>query len=96
MIRRRIHFDVPGRFRSVIYGRWKLIWTPGQTGLLEYELYDMENDPDETTDLYDPSHPELPRLVAMLRGWASDDAEARSPALTPEQEEMLRDLGYLR
>ena len=95
MIRRRIHFDVPGRFRTVIHGRWKLIWTPGQNGPLEYELYDMDNDPDELVDLYSPSHAALPQLAAMLRAWMAEDAGTPPPAITREQEELLRSLGYV-
>jgi arylsulfatase A-like enzyme len=95
MVGRRVQFDVAGRFRAVIQGRWKLIWTPGQVEPLEYELYDLSNDPGEIDDLYDASHPEVPRLVSLLRDWMAGDPGAPTERLTREQEEILRSLGYV-
>lgn len=59
-----------GPVQSVVGGGWKLVyrWTTG-----ERWLYDVVNDPAETTDLYDPEHPQAialgetlwPRVEAM-------------------------------
>ena len=93
-VRRRVHFNVAGRFRSVIQGDWKLIWTPGQIDYLEYELYNLAEDPHETRNLYAPSHPRAQELKKLLRGWlrATDDV-TRTP--TEQDLEALRSLGYV-
>jgi arylsulfatase A-like enzyme len=93
-VRRRVRFDVAGRFRSVIDGDWKLIWTPGQSEDLEYELYNLADDPHETRNLYVPSHPQAQELKKLLSGWlrAMDDV-TRAP--TEQDLEALRLLGYL-
>jgi len=96
---RRIRNDVEGRFRAVILGDWKLIWTPFQSGDLAWELYDLRDDPDETRNLYRPDHPELPRLRAELDAWlarAREQSGFEGNYAIPEQDrETLRALGYL-
>ncbi len=93
-IRRRQRFDVSGRFRTVIDGEWKLIWTPGHSS--PYELYDLSTDPDESNDLYRPDHPRLLSLKTLLRRWYQLGSEQRSKSPpSPEDLEALRSLGYL-
>ena len=91
--------DVEGRFRAVLLGDWKLIWTPFQRGDLEWALYDLRNDPDETRDLYRPDHSELPRLRAALAAWlarAGEHEGFEGQYRLPEQDlETLRALGYV-
>jgi arylsulfatase A-like enzyme len=52
-----------GPVQSVVSAGWKLMyrWTTG-----ERWLYDLANDPTETTNLYDPAHPQAITLEATL------------------------------
>lgn len=94
LIRRRVGFDVAGRFRAVVDGDWKLIWTPGQTPEMEFELYDLASDPGETVDLYRPDHPQARRLAEHLQGWYRiGGGGERQPS--EEDRRRLRSLGYL-
>lgn len=93
-VQRRVNFDVAGRFRAVLLGDWKLIWTPGQTPDREYELYDLAGDPQETRNLWRADHPEAVRLRAHLEGWLRglDDSTAEPD---PRDVALLRSLGYV-
>ena len=93
LVRRRVRFDVSGRFRAVIDGRWKLIWTPGREEA-PYELFDLESDPGEERDLYSPAHPEAARLAALLRAWSVDAPRVEATASEADLE-ALRALGYI-
>ena len=83
-----------GRLRTVIDGRWKLVWTPGQVPGREFALYDLEADPAEQQNLYALDHPEAARLRELLRGWLRDGAP---PSGTPSDADRraLRALGYV-
>jgi arylsulfatase A-like enzyme len=94
LIRRRVRFDVEGRFRAVALGAWKLIWTPGQSPGQEYELYDLAGDPGETRNLHAPGHGQGERLKALLRTWWRPAAHPRAP-MSEEDARRLRSLGYL-
>ena len=72
-----IHHSITGHF-AYRQGKWKLLLAKGSAGwtspkedempedALKAQLYDMENDPGETTNLYE-SHPEVAqRLLAQL------------------------------
>ncbi|MFT5052666.1 MAG: arylsulfatase [Chlamydiales bacterium] len=96
LVGRRVRNDVEGRFRAVFRGRWKLIWTPFQEGELEWELYDVEADPHETKNLYDPEHPELAQLQAELQAWMRDAFLDELPNLEGEDLETMKSLGYVR
>jgi arylsulfatase len=93
-MRRRVHFDVAGRFRAVMLGDWKLIWTPGQNPDSEFELYRIDEDPQETVDRYRPDHPEVAALRKELQAWLRSDTDRTAP-LTSGDRETLRALGYL-
>jgi len=93
LVRRRVRADVSGRFRAVIDGRWKLIWTPGRDDA-PYELFDLEADPGEERDLYRPEHPEAERLAALLRAFDADGPR-REAAPSEADLEALRALGYI-
>jgi arylsulfatase A-like enzyme len=97
LVARRVRNDVSGRFRAVILGDWKLIWTPFQSEDLAWELFNVREDPRETANLYAPDHPELPRLKAHLEDWLAkqdpgDLAATRS--VSEEDRAALRSLGY--
>lgn len=93
---RRIRNDVAGRFRAVILGDWKLIWTPFQTEDAAWELYDLSADPDETKNLYSPDRPEVGPLRAQLDRWMRTSFEDAVPNLEGEDLEALKALGYVR
>ncbi len=75
-------------------------WAPGEEGT---ELYDLDSDPDERTDLsaLDPEETQraLDRLlgeIQRMRAWSQDRELQLDPtSLSPEQIEHLRALGYV-
>ena len=83
--------------RAVVRGRYKLIHDRG-TDL--YELYDLKRDPGEKLDLA-ATMPELYRELRMELDRLSDQAVAIRPVpeatreLGPDEEEQLRQLGYI-
>jgi arylsulfatase A-like enzyme len=96
MIKRRVRFDVAGRFRTAIREQWKLIWTPFQTDDLAYELYDLEKDPHETRNLYHPSHAAAAELRPLLKEWMAHDAAiSTTEEISDEDLDRLRSLGYV-
>ncbi len=95
MIRGRASFDVRGRFRTVVSGSWKLIWTPGQTGGREFQLYDVEADPDETRDLSRGFPGRVQELKELLDAWMAEDSAVDSPEIPERDREALRALGYI-
>jgi arylsulfatase A-like enzyme len=94
LVRRRTQFNVAGRFRSVIDGDWKLIWTPGQEDSLSFELYNLAADPGETKNLHNPEHPEARRLTGLLSGWLKNTPH-RNTAPSDADMERLKSLGYI-
>ena len=97
LLTRRVRNTIEGRIRSVTIGDWKLIWTPFQEGELEWELYDLGNDPEETVNLYSPEHPRVRELQSALRRWLSEQPDGESlPELSEEDLEGLRALGYVQ
>ena len=80
LVRGRVIFGIAGRLRTVIDGRWKLVWTPGQDPQREFALYDLETDPGETRDV-SASHPaETARLRDLLRGRRRQQVEVEDRA----------------
>jgi len=85
--------SVPGMFRMVRDGRYKLIheWRTGRS-----ELYDLREDPGETKDL---SRIEPRRHAALLAALAdlmtAGPAEGVPSAVSPDEIERMRVLGYL-
>ncbi len=91
-------------FRSVQDARWKLVYHPDQRrdGRLvpaRYELYDLENDPGETTDLAEQHPGQLRRLRGELFGWMNGDwivyPQAQVEENSEEALEALKALGYI-
>ena len=84
------------RERAVLYaGRWKLILSSDGKD----ELYDLEADPGEATNLV-AEHPEVvapmrERLEALLSTAPAPNTLGAPPTLTDEQLDDLRDLGYV-
>jgi arylsulfatase len=87
LVVRRVGFGVRGRFRAVVHQNWKLVFTPGQTDQLAFELYDLASDPGEQHDLFRPDHPAVAPLVRALHAWL---LEARQPEHVPSGEDLAR------
>ena len=77
--------------KSLRSGRFKYISTTRP------ELYDLEQDPGELTNLYDQRRPLAERMAAVLASLATEDAGASQgpQAVDPETRERLAALGYI-
>jgi len=64
---------------AVRKGDWKIIKIPGRFGTGEWELFNIENDPGETTDL-SADNPE--KMVELVRFW--DQYAAENGVIIPE------------
>jgi len=96
-INRRVRFDISGRFRCVVQGDWKLIWTPFQSPDLQYELYNIRTDPMEIQNLFWQRKPELKNLTRYLKKWIAiqiNEGESKEP--NEKDLELLKSLGYIR
>jgi arylsulfatase A-like enzyme len=85
-----------GRLRSLVYGRTKVIYVPGPGGEIDFEVYDLEADPGELSDL--AAVTDVARLRQRLRAWVERDRPNWAKpegSLTPAEVERLRRLGYL-
>jgi arylsulfatase A-like enzyme len=98
--------DFPDAMEStaIIDGEWKLIHNAVRPpGRAEFELFDVVRDPLDQTNIAD-NHPEIvQRLAKALEGWRAMAVKARlkpdtenTGAMTPEQLQRLRSLGYIR
>jgi arylsulfatase A-like enzyme len=100
LIRRRVLFDVAGRFRAAMLDDWKLVWTPGRTGTDQFELYNLKTDPQETDNVYLSQRAAAVPLETALATWSrvfnNDSTPTKQVALSPRDREILRSLGYLR
>jgi arylsulfatase A-like enzyme len=93
LIERRVRMDVSGRFRTVIDGSHKLIWTPGQEPDRSFELYDLDADPGELRDVAEDEAERVKTLRDALGVWFRAGRTARS-APSAADRERLRSLGY--
>lgn len=82
--------EVPGRYRMLRTDRHKLVLDTRQAGT---RIYDLQADPKEMQPVTDPGL--LRSLSQRLEAMTEQPRRAPSgPALSPEQLEMLRRLGY--
>jgi arylsulfatase A-like enzyme len=100
LIRRRVRFDVSGRFRAAMMDDWKLVWTPGRTGADQFELYNLKTDPQEADNVYVSHQAAAVPLKAALATWSCSFKNESTPtnqvALSERDSEILRSLGYIR
>ena len=93
-----------GKWRMVRTEKWKLILIPNPKGDI-YELYDLESDPGETTNLYEELPGEVGKLLPLLEEWLARDPDRNSDtsaeeeraleALDPAARQQLEALGYI-
>jgi arylsulfatase A-like enzyme len=85
---------VAGKVRMARDQNWKLLVVPKLDGP-EYRLYDLHQDPGETTNLYSRQPERAAALLARLQPILAADAGGKNePQLTDAQKERLRALGY--
>ncbi len=106
----RIHYGVSGEalldgnprrekggplWTMVRRGRWKLVRAPERAGVA-FELYDVEADPHESTNLASREPGQVAALSRLLEDWrGTAEGERPPPDLSPRVEEELRALGYV-
>ena len=96
-----IHHSIAGKF-AIRQGKWKLELTPGsggwsgpkdkdarKQGLPEYQLYDMEKDLGETTNLVDQYPEKVGQLLTLLKKQVAD---GRSTPGAPQKNDAEIDL----
>ncbi|MEM7307018.1 MAG: sulfatase [Planctomycetota bacterium] len=78
---------------SLTVGRWKYVHAPASG---EHRLFDLDADPGEEHDLFDPSHEMVPFFPARLEaGGVVSGSGTSAEGVSDEYLEMLEDLGYL-
>ncbi len=80
-----VGYELYGR-RAVFKDGWKLVWTYEPYGPERWQLFDLNSDPTESTDL-SVDQPE--RLAEMMRAW--EDYVEENDIVLP-----VRDRGYGR
>ncbi len=99
-----IHHSISGKF-AIRSGRWKLVLCPGSGGWTEpidrdaaedglplVQLYDMDADPAETTNLHDKEAERVKDMIAMLKKLVQD---GRSTPGEPQQNDVEVDIWKL-
>jgi arylsulfatase A-like enzyme len=79
-------------------GPWKLILTPGEPGQEKVELYNLDTDPLEKTNVAESEPTELKRLRAELdqvRSFHASELTGKAIELDAEGIQRLKDLGYM-
>lgn len=82
--------------RTLIQGNFKLILRQTPQGLLPPELYDVEGDPDETTNLAGDRPEVVNHLIELSNGLESLGAEQAPLEPDSKTRDALRSLGYVQ
>jgi choline-sulfatase len=97
LVNRRVKNDVTGRFRAIVFGDWKLIWTPHLSDDEAWEFYYLRDDPEETLDLYNASLPEVQWLKQQLTNWMEKGSMDKiGEGYSEDDVKALRSLGYIQ
>ena len=84
------------RARAVRTPQFKLVAYPELTGGYRYALYDLENDPRETKNVFDAHKREADKLLELLERWQADLPIYQPRERTAQELEELRSLGYIQ
>ena len=89
-----VHHSINGSF-AIRSGKWKLAFCPGSGGwsepkpnseavkaLPKFQLYDMEQDPGETRNLYGQRPEVTERLTQLMRTYIKNGRSTPGPAMT--------------
>jgi arylsulfatase A-like enzyme len=94
---------IGGVATAIVAGGWKLIERVESEGATRRELYDVERDPLEQTDLAAERPDVVARLAEQLEAWRAgvsavrlEPETAEDPATSPEELERLKALGYVQ
>ncbi|MFM7736252.1 MAG: sulfatase [Alphaproteobacteria bacterium] len=91
--RRRDDFDVKGEKTGVRVGRWKYLEAPEEG---TRELYDLDRDPGELSNLAGERPDDVARLAGVLAAWRARTPEGGAGEVAPDDVERLRALGYVQ
>jgi arylsulfatase A-like enzyme len=94
---------------AVRHGARKLIRYPDPDGGVRHEYYELDSDPSESHDRYDPQRPEVAELQRLLDDYPERmesqrsrlsrslglEADERSDEIDAQREQKLRALGYI-
>jgi arylsulfatase A-like enzyme len=86
---------VENRHAALVEGRYKIIHMPARKGN-KFELFDLQDDPHETMDLYSPQNPTHRTLTERLLRLEVSAHRDASGKVDPATLERLRALGYLK
>jgi arylsulfatase A-like enzyme len=83
-----------GAMSGVRAGRWKYIEAPEEGGA---SLFDLVNDPGETTNRVSEEPEQVARLAALLGAWRAGRADAHGTVagVRPDRARVLESLGYV-
>jgi choline-sulfatase len=84
---------VKGEKIAVREGRWKYIEAPEEG---TYELYDLDADPHELRNLYQPSVSQASLLAGKLQAWRQSVRPPPLLSVSDEDARRLRSLGYVQ
>ena len=86
---------VENRHAALVQGRYKIIHMPARMGS-KFELFDLQDDPRETMDLYSPQDPTHHALAERLLRMEMSAHRGAADKMDPATLERLRALGYLK
>lgn len=95
---KRVFFSgVKGKWRTMIVGKWKIIYMPHPKEDI-FELYDLEKDPDENTNLIleeKKTAEEMKTRILDYLKHQSNEGDIPIEDLTEKSKKLLKKLGYI-
>lgn len=95
---KRVFFEgVKGKWRAMIAGKWKIIYIPHPENDI-FELYDIENDPEEASNLIEDEKgiaEEMEKKILEFMKGQSMEGNAKVEDLSEKSRKLLIKAGYL-